>query len=716
MVRKSSLAAALVCVLGIGGCSETGDAGGGARGGIKTPTTTAGAGGGSGTPTDMSFGQKPGVAQMLTGDSGVPIYTPPTVDMNAGPYVQDDTGGSGLDQGTIDALKAGGGTCATDVVYPYNDTMFPGALAPPIIMWQGGADAAYVRFAYSQSDKVNYEYATGGTSPGELQIPRDAWNEITRRTNNLPLVVTLSVMNGGSVSTCELQWRIAPGNMTGAIYYNTYQAPPPGVEGQGAVMRVTLGSTFEIYKQYTGLVLGPLGPCYSCHSVSFDGSTMVASFHDYTAKIFEVEKYDVTQNTQPTASGMIHNANFGALTPDGSRILAMGNPECTQNAETFPRKPNNFPLVEGAAVARVLDTSNGNDTGAVGLTNENYMWMAQFSPDGDKVVFNHAKPDGVGGTDRRELAVMDYDYTTNTFSNLRVVVSADALGAPQGTNLYQPGPAGAGLVPQGYEGCTAPDDALDPVRQVGGIPGGSCSGPCYPAWPFFTPDGKAVIFSMISDPDFAQAFPGRDVPSKSELWYVDIETQEIVRLDRANTGRQPLDLTANHYPTVMPVAVGGYFWVFWTAVRDYGHKVAGQDPNALPNAYLDAVKKRIWVAAIKPRIPQGGEIVAEPAPLTDPSFPGFYLDGQSASGNVRAFAALNPCLPDLAECASGLDCCCGFCTVLDGAPKGQCCLEIPECAKTNEKCETDADCCPPESPDEPQNKCLGGFCGFIALE
>ena len=103
--------------------------------------------------------------------------------------------------------------------------------------------------------------------------------------------------------------------------------------------------------------------------------------------------------------------------------------------------------------------------------------------------------------------------------------------------------------------------------------------------------------------------------------------------------------------------------------------------------------------------------------VTDPSAPPFYVPGQSESGNVRAFAALNPCLADGQACASGLDCCCGFCLVEEGSgqAEGVCSCEVPECAKTNEKCETDADCCPPEG-DDPPNSCLGGFCGFILVE
>ena len=315
--------------------------------------------------------------------------------------------------------------------------------------------------------------------------------------------------------------------MVGALYYNTYQAPAPGIPGIGAIMRLTLGGVAEIYKQ-GGSGVPPVGPCYSCHSVSFNGSVLVSSFHHYTPffQEFLVEKFDVTSAVEPTASGMLHNANFGALTPDGSRILAMGNPDCTAGSDTFPRGSNNFPLVEGADVARVMDTATDQVIPAPGLDAANYMWMPQFSPDGDKVVFNHAKSNGTG-TDRTQLAMMDYDYGTNTFSNLKVLANATEFAPGRPASDYLPSGAGAGPQPVGVNMCVAPADA-DPNSILGYVPMGSCDGPCYPAWPFFTPDGKGVIFALTSDPDFAQAFPGRDAPSKSELWYVDVETLEHV--------------------------------------------------------------------------------------------------------------------------------------------------------------------------------------------
>jgi hypothetical protein len=713
---------------------------GGARGPGSAPGTRVPGTGGSaapvgpgGSPIDNNFGN-PGGLLGSGGSSATPGGAPgpgvmnASVDPNAPMYVADDTAMGGLDPATLTALKTGGAQCTVKVTFPYDNTVFPGGLVPPPIMFDGAADAAYVQFAYQGSDKVDYKFAAKVTAPAQVQIPRPAWDAITRRTNNLPLIVTLNTSSGGVVSSCKLRWKVAAGNMVGAIYYNTYQAPAPGVPGVGAVMRQSLGSEAEIYKQYTG-ALNPIpgtGPCYSCHSVSFNGSTMVSSFHDYSTQVFRVEKFDVTAAVQPKATGMLDNANFGALTPDGKKILAMGNPQCTAGSDSFPRKPNNFPLVEGAAVARLLDTATGMDLHATGLSKDFYMWMPQFSPDGTKIVFNHAKADASGGSDRFELATMDFNATTNTFSNLKVIVNATKLpGFVAPSIAYSPTPAFAGTLTCGADMCGADGVAGSCMSMmdtpaipgipgdVGALPSGSCAGPCYPGWPFFTPDNKAVVFGMTSEPDFTFAFPGRDKPALGELWYVDLETLEVVRLDAANKGLKDVDLRSNYYPTVMPVAVGGYFWVFWTAVRDYGQKVMGLDPSGAPMvAAAEAIKKRIWGAAIKPKTP-----TVENADLTlvDPSFPGFYVEGQSESGNVRAFAALNPCAANGATCTSGLDCCCGYCTQTDPTIAGACTCEIPMCAKLNEKCTKDSDCCPPATKSDPQLSCLGGFCGFLML-
>src|SRR5262249_33762467 len=142
----------------------------------------------------------------------------------------------------------------------------------------------------------------------------------------------------------------------------------------------------------------------------------------------------------------------------------------------------------------------------------------------------------------------------------------------------------------------------------GALPMGACTGPCYPAFPFFTPDSKGIVFGLTSQPDFVGSFPGRDAVALAELWYVDIASTKHVLLKNANTSLDPKDLQANFSPPWLPVQVGGYFWASWPWRRSWGTRL---DPNASPlglpippgfsvgSAY-EAYKKRIWVTALHP--------------------------------------------------------------------------------------------------------------------
>ncbi len=713
-------------VIALAGCSasaknngRTGQLGGNAG-------TTAGKSGDGGLGLGNNLGNSNG------GTTLAPVVLPDgaVVQPAAGtgtPFTQDDTGTAGLDAPTLAALKKGGGACSTKILYPYDKTVFPRGLPAPSLMWEGGGDAAYVHMHYLNQTNVDYQFAAKGSNPGSIAIPQDAWNKIVARSSSTGLIVDFNVMNGGTVSSCTNTWTIAPGTLTGAVYYNTYNAPGATFPNQGAVMRLTLGKTMaDVYLQDPSPKNGikGTGPCISCHSLSFDGSTIVASRHDYggndaVTKVFkfDVSSYPVTASLQPTANAaQIPNANFGALYPDGSRMLTMGNPQCTNKAETFPRAPNNFIMVPGPAVATLIDAKTGVSTNATGLNKDWYMWMPQFSPDGKHVVFNHAKPDAGGGTDRRELAMMDYDYKTNTFSNLKVLASK--LG-PAPSLPYQPRPTLAGTI---TESCMP---ALTGGDQVGALPTGACTGPCYPGWPFFTPDSKGVVFQLIDQPDFASAFPGREITSKSELWYADVATGKTVRLDKANTGFKPEDALTSYYPTVMPVALGGYFWLFFTSKRTHGNLTYPDLPKsdtyflATGPAEDDAKTKRIWVTALRP-IGDSGEFQTG---VVDLSNPPFFLDGQSESGNVRAFTTLNPCTKsgDTSTCQSGLDCCSGYCFIppqtsseFDVTPTGHCSEVPPSCSTTNERCLKDADCCAPTN-GKPQNTCIGGYCTFITV-
>jgi hypothetical protein len=125
-----------------------------------------------------------------------------------------------------------------------------------------------------------------------------------------------------------------------------------------------------------------------------------------------------------------------------------------------------------------------------------------------------------------------------------------------------------------------------------------------------------------------------------------------------------------------PVKRGGYSWMVFTSMRDWGHELSVAGPNT--NA-----KRRLWVAAID------GDIQA-----ADPSHPPFYLEGQENTPNMRAFWALSQCIqtPPPGEtsmmCKSNFECCSGFCV------EGQCVdKETLSCSGVGEACEAAGDCC-----------------------
>jgi hypothetical protein len=110
---------------------------------------------------------------------------------------------------------------------------------------------------------------------------------------------------------------------------------------------------------------------------------------------------------------------------------------------------------------------------------------------------------------------------------------------------------------------------------------------------------------------------------------------------------------------------------------------------------MDDVGK-LWVAAID--LPtSGGEFPT--APGGDPSHPAFYLDGQELSAdNLRGFWVLPPCMANGSTCATGDQCCGGYCEM------AACTATPPSCSNEFDLCTTAADCC------MTTNLCINGRC------
>ena len=290
------------------------------------------------------------------------------------------------------------------------------------------------------------------------------------------------------------------------------------------------------------------------------------------------------------------------------------------------------------APSRLHDTTTGAAISAPGWDSviKNGGTVA-FSPDGKFFAFIHEDADdGAGHT----LAMADFAVGTKTFSSIT-------------------------------------DMATDPNNTIG--------------WPAFTPDSKTIVYHSGSNENFET-----DGGSTGDVFQVDIHTKKVTRLD-ALDGYSPggkstylpaQDPDMNFAPTVLPEAVGGYFWVVFTSHRSYGNLLPSQD-NSDQNG-------KLWVAAL--------DLTATPG--QDASHPAFYLDGQEASAdNLRGFWVLPPCKQNGSGCSSGDECCSGFCRASGGTMT---CVNEPanSCSNEYEKCTTSSDCCQASAGYE----CIGGFC------
>ncbi len=461
-------------------------------------------------------------------------------DIDHGPPVIIDECPGNLDAQTVAALE-GGGPIDPKMkwLYPYDKTVFPYGLLPPVLQWApqiGGAEAVML---VMRSELFEYKGCFGPQPDARITVDEDVWKTAFDKSLGVsdPLTVELTTLAKDTVSgPISETWTLALGSLKGAIYYNTYESAK--AMGSGAVLRIKPGAK-EPQAFLTVLGAPLVGPCVSCHALSADGSTMLASKHAYPQGPYSSASYNLQANPTPNPpklKGGLNEAGFGALYPDGSLFMTNGSPSIT-SPMPFPLGPGNVPGMLGPRTSRLYNTANGNVLNAPGW-NVQYAKMPMFSPDGKKIAFNQH-----GASNGRTLSVMDFDVSTRTFSNLEVIFQHESK---------------------------------------------------YPGWPMFTPDGKQVVFVLGNKNDYASWSPG----SQGDLYIVDIETKTATELKQANgfmdgdsyLPRPGRDEHLNFYPTVAPTACAGYFWVYFTSRRTYG--------NIIEASELMVTTKKIWVSAV----------------------------------------------------------------------------------------------------------------------
>jgi hypothetical protein len=563
----------------------------------------------------------------------------------------------GLSPGDVDTLRAGGTADGTlRWLYPYDETVFPQGLTAPVLQLAGAAGSAARITIDVEERSFHYEGFFTAAAPLQFVLPPEIWSAVESSTGagHAVRIGVTTLVGGAAAGPVNETLRIAQGRLAGSIYYNSYNS---ALGGGGAILRVRFGEEAQLVQ----------GGCTVCHSVSANGGRIATGLSWSGTDT-------ITGTGNPIRSGTIdigadgsvttrysdpdgRRYSFGALTPDGDMLLSSG-----------VAPDNRIRGLSGTMPSRLWDTASGAEIPAPSFSDAvAYAVTPQFAPDGSALAFSWFA-DG-GTTNGRVLAVMSFDGST----------SPPLFGAPRRVvNL------------------------ADTSRIVG--------------WPSFLPDGSAAIYheGTAFDTSLGGGAGNSNLPVLADLRLVDLnscdaagENCAVSNLDTLNgfagaTFTLPYGEVGeghmNYEATVLPIAIGGYYWVVFTSRRCYGNTLApggaiagGDDPWGYTTAgggEIPSVRKKLWIAAID----------LSGAPGSDRSHPAFYLSGQELlSGNMRGFAALDPCRADGASCESAADCCGGFCRQTgvdeDGAPILMCVPPPAGCSEELETCSVSADCC-----------------------
>ena len=583
---------------------------------------------------------------------------------------------AGVDPAAVTALD--GASLATDpsltaLRYPYDKTVFPLGLTAPLLMWDAPASGDVYKVHLEQAG-YTYDAYRVVTSPAQLRIDQAVWDRLTASNGGDPLKLVVSRYASAThvaYSSASETWTIAPASLRGAIYYWTASKLTNNGPQQGHIARIRPGTG----AQPEPLSSGQADPCMGCHAVSADGTTLAAAVD--TAPTGDHKTYAYTNGWKngrawasfdlPSGTVRKQTTYYGgnlALTPDGAYTVFGGR-----------AKTDTGPIQAGSKYLSLADTKTGTIVTTSGLDGIQLadaaygVMMPAFSPDGTSLAVVEAAGDLRDNVipDSKQILLFAFNRAALTFA-------ATPTRLPLAT----------------FSPYTA-------------------SGIGYPS---FTPDTKYVAFHVGNQSTgcFKDAFGNCDdgAQHRGSLWLQGTDgTSTPVRMDAANDPPAATDREQSVEPTFNPIQRGGYSWVVFTSMRDWGNKLTGTANNG---------KRRLWVAAVD----------ATPG-ASDASHPAFYLEGQEDSPNMRGFWTLAQCTPTPGSvssgadagasdasagdagasdggasgtCSAGFECCSGFCD------KGVCVdVSTVACRGLGESCQTSADCCNPASVS-----CVGGVC------
>lgn len=281
------------------------------------------------------------------------------------------------------------------LLYPYNNTVFPRGLTGPVVQWNGG-NAGDVYYVHAKSAVFEYEGFESAPPPSRFSFPNataDVWKKLTDSTVG-DVALSIQRYDGATAYKAKTQtWKIAPANLTGFVYYWEVN--------NGNVVRIKPGAAGP-----ENFLQKPAGvQCVACHSVSKDGSRIVASFHGGWSPW---GTFEAATGNSLFSSNM--SSGFQAISPNGSHVLW-----------------------------RHWNDGGFNSTGYLSLsTYDSAVELAQLNPgggapshpswsgDSKRIAFS-VRTDGNGlDFTQSTLWLTDVDLVANSFNNTKMIVANDA--------------------------------------------------------------------------------------------------------------------------------------------------------------------------------------------------------------------------------------------------------------------------------------------------
>ena len=569
--------------------------------GTPPPSPAGGAGtvpdtnpGSAGSDNSVGLLQTPDASQAMMMTSGMMM---PMMDLPAGPISIDQTGPgnpAGLSDPEVKTLVAGGAPGSMKWLYPYDGTVFPRGMIAPMLMWDGPvADVVYLHIQSTQFEyKGVLKAAMGATMGPQLQIPQDVWDKAGKKTQGKSdtFNMELTARAGGS---CDRSDRAALHDRASHR------------EGLDLLQHLRVG--------FTG-----------CRS----------------------------RRQRVADSG---GRQSRAVLVDGLQRLSLGRGEWF--AHDFADRARHRRQLVSARLGRCAESDGHAGRPAHVVRCALSDGSKYLSTSVAMEVARAALAQGLGAPADATL----YDTTTGQVVPDTAVPPGALMPmfSPDGTQArvqrlrdrHGPRARGDGLRREGQQGEQLQDAVHEASRRARARPG----------WPFFLPDEQGRIVRPHGRRRLLGRRRGhrghhhrrRPTPSMSHRRSRDGQRVTILgqgdgltsaAQDAANNTtylavRRRRSASPATIPTVSPVAAGGYFWIFFDAVRHYGNL---------------GMQRQLWGAAV--------DIQSTADYTLDPSHPAFYLPGQEfGTGNHRAFAALDPCKKDGDTCATGIDCCGGTC-------------------------------------------------------